>query len=183
MDYINKLLVPDFLVPTPHSRTRLLTEEPTANKMFWAEEFLMNIQQAERPLEQYVEEYLNVLHLVSWSDSMINACFQMGRKDDQLFCSVTPDDCRRPVAEFINHILALCHSDFYVDVEDSNLPPHPKTCRCPSSPPASFLYLLLQRAHSFRSPELLPYPQPRTCGLLSDSGHGPLMDSSRGPVL
>ncbi|KAL0153010.1 hypothetical protein M9458_051680 [Cirrhinus mrigala] len=31
--------------------------------MFWAEEILMNIQQAERPLEQYVEEFLSVIHL------------------------------------------------------------------------------------------------------------------------
>ncbi|KAL0195000.1 hypothetical protein M9458_008572, partial [Cirrhinus mrigala] len=56
----------------------------------------------------------------------------MGLKDDQLFCSVTPDDCRRPVAEFINHILALCHSDFYIDVEDSKLPPIRKHADAPA---------------------------------------------------
>ncbi|KAL0151702.1 hypothetical protein M9458_053001 [Cirrhinus mrigala] len=79
--------------------------------MFWAEEFLFNIQQADRPLEEYVEEFLSILNL-------------MGLNDDQLFCSVTPDDCRKPVAEFINYVLALCNSNFYVDVEDSNLPLH-----------------------------------------------------------
>ncbi|KAL0195734.1 hypothetical protein M9458_009306, partial [Cirrhinus mrigala] len=91
--------------------------------MLWAEEFLFNIQQAERPLEQYVEEFLNVLYLVSLSDAMINTCFQMGQNYDKLFCSITSDDCRKPVAEFINHVLALCHSNYYVDVKDSNLSP------------------------------------------------------------
>ncbi|KAL0172557.1 hypothetical protein M9458_032868 [Cirrhinus mrigala] len=100
-----------------------ITEEPTTSKMFWAEDFIMNIQQAERPLEQYVEEFLSVVHLVSWSDAMINACFQMGLNNDKLFCSITPDDCHKPVAEFINYVLSLCHSNYYVDVKDSNLSP------------------------------------------------------------
>ncbi|KAL0195075.1 hypothetical protein M9458_008647, partial [Cirrhinus mrigala] len=95
--------------------------------MFWAEEFLWNIQQAERPLEHYVEEFLSVVHLVSWSDAMINACFCIGLNDAKLFRSITPDDCRRPVAEFINFVLALCNSNYYVDVEDSNLPPYVNT--------------------------------------------------------
>ncbi|KAL0180354.1 hypothetical protein M9458_025796, partial [Cirrhinus mrigala] len=39
-----------------------VTEKPTTNKIFWAEEFLMNIQQVERPLEQYVKEFLSIFH-------------------------------------------------------------------------------------------------------------------------
>ncbi|KAL0194931.1 hypothetical protein M9458_008503, partial [Cirrhinus mrigala] len=38
------------------------------------------------------------------------------------------------------------------------------------SPPASVLHVLLQQAHFLRSPELLPHPQPRTRGQLTDSG-------------
>ncbi len=34
-------------------------------KMDWAEDFLLNIQQEGRPLEQYVEEFLSVFHLVN----------------------------------------------------------------------------------------------------------------------
>ncbi|KAL0161264.1 hypothetical protein M9458_044989, partial [Cirrhinus mrigala] len=136
--------------------------------MFWAEEFLMNIQQVERPLEQYVEEFLSVFHLVGWSDAMINECFQMGLYDDKLFCSITPDDCRKPVAEFINHVLALCHSNYYVDVKDSNLSPiweyaaapahhQPASSTCcsneltPSSPPS--LTPVLQSSSLILSPE------------------------------
>ncbi|KAL0163795.1 hypothetical protein M9458_039548 [Cirrhinus mrigala] len=119
----------------------------------------MNIQQAERPLEQYVEEFLSVLHLVSWSDSMINACFQMGLKDDRLFCSVTPDDCHRPVAEFINYVLALSNSNFYVDVKDSNLPPIRKHMDAPAHhQPASSTCC----SNELTPSELLPHPQPRT---------------------
>ncbi len=72
--------------------------------MNWAEEFLLDLQQEERPLEQYLEEFLSVLHLVSWSDAMINANFRLGLKEDKLFCSITPEDCYRPVAEFFNHV-------------------------------------------------------------------------------
>ncbi|KAL0153795.1 hypothetical protein M9458_050926, partial [Cirrhinus mrigala] len=58
--------------------------------------------QEDKPLEQYVEEFLSVLHLVR--------CYQMELKDDQLSCSLTPDDRRRPVADFINYVLALNNS-------------------------------------------------------------------------
>ncbi|KAL0200403.1 hypothetical protein M9458_003590, partial [Cirrhinus mrigala] len=149
--------------------------------MFWAEEFLMNIRQAERPLEQYVEEFLSVFHLVSWSDAMINACFQMGLNYDKLFCSITPDDCRKPVAEFINHVLALCDSNFCVGVEDSNLPPickhaaapahhQPASSKCcsneltPSGPPSLTPVL--------HSSSLILSPEPRPAlGLLPRSAH------------
>ncbi|KAL0172999.1 hypothetical protein M9458_033310, partial [Cirrhinus mrigala] len=100
--------------------------------MLWAEDFLFNIQQVERPLEHYVEEFLSVVHLVSWTDATINACFQMGPNDDRLFHSITPDDCRKPVAEFINYVLALCNSNYYVDVEDSTLPPICKHAAAPA---------------------------------------------------
>ncbi|KAL0182050.1 hypothetical protein M9458_021425, partial [Cirrhinus mrigala] len=126
--------------------------------MLWAEDFLFNIQQAERPLEHYVEEFLSVVHLVSWSDATINACFQMGLNDDRLFRSIAPDDCHKPVAEFINYVLALCNSNYYVDVEDSTLPPISKS-DCSSSPPANVLHVQLQRARSLRS-SLILSPEP-----------------------
>ncbi|KAL0161628.1 hypothetical protein M9458_045353, partial [Cirrhinus mrigala] len=147
--------------------------------MFWAEEFLFN-----------VEEFLSVLHLVSWIDAMINACFQMGLNDDQLFCSVTPDDCRKPVAEFSNFVLALCNSNFYVDVEDSNLPPickheaapahHQPTSCCsneltPSGPPSltpvlwrSSLTLSPEPAARSRTPAAAPGSSRRSVALRSN---------------
>ncbi|KAL0172253.1 hypothetical protein M9458_032564, partial [Cirrhinus mrigala] len=148
----------------------------------------MNIQQAERPLEQYVEKFLSVVHLVSWSNAMINTCFQMGLNDDKLFCSITPDDCRKPVAEFINYVLALCNSNFYVDVEDSNLPPickhataparhQPASSTCcsneltPSGPPS--LTTVLQ------SSSLILSPEP---GLRPTGSQTPAAASSRTPA-
>ncbi|KAL0168604.1 hypothetical protein M9458_036826, partial [Cirrhinus mrigala] len=190
--YLIKVDVPDLLVPTPHSaHMTYVTEEPTANNMFWAEDFLMNIQQAERPLEQYVEEFLSFVHLVSWSDVVINACFQMGLNDDKLFCSITPDDCPKPIAEFINYVLALCNSNFYVDVEDSNLPPicknadapahhQPASSTCcsneltPSGPPSltpvlqsSSLILSLGAAARSQTPAVVRSRTPTTASCLS----------------
>ncbi|KAL0179892.1 hypothetical protein M9458_025334, partial [Cirrhinus mrigala] len=90
---------------------------------------------------------------VRWSNPMINACFWIGLKDDYLFRVLTPDDWRRPVANFINYVLDLSNSKFFVAVEDPNpLPirkhvvapshhkPVPSTCvsndPVPSVPPA-----------------------------------------------
>ncbi|KAL0161854.1 hypothetical protein M9458_041250, partial [Cirrhinus mrigala] len=56
----------------------------------------------------------------------------MGLNDDRLFRSITPDDCRKPIAEFINHVLVLCNSNYYVDVEDSTLPPICKHAAAPA---------------------------------------------------
>ncbi|KAL0148890.1 hypothetical protein M9458_055805 [Cirrhinus mrigala] len=109
--------------------------------MFRAEEKIMNIRRAGRPLEQYVEEFLDVCHLVSWNDPMINTCFLMGLNDDQLQCSISFEDRCKPVAEFINLVLARSHSNFYVDVEDSNLPPIRKHAAAPTHhQPASSTY-------------------------------------------
>ncbi len=52
-----------------------------------------------------MEEFLGVVHLVSWSDHMVNACFRMGLDDDSLFQILSPDNCYRPVADFINYVL------------------------------------------------------------------------------
>ncbi len=75
---------------------------PDQQSMKWAEDFILNIQQDGRPLERYVEEFLSVVHLVSWSDHMVNACFRMGLDDDSLFRFLSTDDCYRPVVNFIN---------------------------------------------------------------------------------
>ncbi len=62
---------------------------------------------------------------------MINACFQMGLKDDNLFRFLTSDDCCRPVTDFINYVLDLKGSKFLVDVED-HPPPNRKHVDAPA---------------------------------------------------
>ncbi|KAL0204487.1 hypothetical protein M9458_002505, partial [Cirrhinus mrigala] len=178
-----------------------MTEEPTDNMR--AEERIMNIRQAERPLDYYVEEFLSFCHLVSWSDAMINMCFLMGLNDDKLFCSITPEDRCKPVAELINYVLALSHSNFYVDVEDSNPPPigkhastpahhQPASSTCysnelaPSSPPS--LYPVLHSSSLILSPE--PTADSRTPSAASSripaapaaSSRTPPVASSRTPT-
>ncbi|KAL0170615.1 hypothetical protein M9458_035211, partial [Cirrhinus mrigala] len=66
-------------------------------------ERITSLRQAERPLEQFVEEFLSLYHLVSWNDAMINTCFLMGLKDESLVCSIAYEERCKPVAEFINH--------------------------------------------------------------------------------
>lgn len=41
--------------------------------------------------------------------------------DDKLFQFLSPDDCYRLTADFINYVLDLNGSEFLVDVEDSHL--------------------------------------------------------------
>ncbi|KAL1258884.1 hypothetical protein QQF64_009461 [Cirrhinus molitorella] len=89
----------------------------------WAEDYLMNIHQGDQPLEEYVEDFLSVLDQVRCSDSMINACFRMGLKDDCLFHIRTLDVCRKSVVDFLNYVLDLSGVNFLVDVENCHSPP------------------------------------------------------------
>ncbi|KAL0150805.1 hypothetical protein M9458_053887 [Cirrhinus mrigala] len=128
LDYLIKQHLLDLRSsPAPYTHTHdvhTVTESPTKKpRMTWAEDLLLNLQQGERSLEVYVEEFLSVYHLVRWSDKMVNACFQMGLKDDRLFQLISPNDYYRPVADFINFVLDLCGSSFQVMVEDGNPPP------------------------------------------------------------
>lgn len=60
-------------------------------------------------------------HLVSWSDAMINACFQMGLNDDHLFQFPSPGNCYRlQTYNFINYVLYLNGLDFFIDVAEDN---------------------------------------------------------------
>ncbi len=68
---------------SPYARS--FTEDWTLKRkknINWVEEFLFTLQQVGRPLGQYVDEFLSMLHLMSWRDSLINASFRMGLKED-----------------------------------------------------------------------------------------------------
>ncbi|KAL0176345.1 hypothetical protein M9458_028675, partial [Cirrhinus mrigala] len=124
-------------------------------KMNWTEDFLLEFRHKGRSLEQYVEEFLSLLHLVRWNNSMINASFRMGTDNDYLFCFLTPADCRKPIADFINYVLDLNNSEFIVDVEDPNPPPIRKCAPAPSHrQPAPSTYSSKEFAPSI--PPVLP---------------------------
>ncbi|KAL0147776.1 hypothetical protein M9458_056919 [Cirrhinus mrigala] len=108
------------------------------------------------------------------------------------FLTLFQSDCRKPVAEFINHVLALCHSNFFVDVVDSNLPPickhtaapahhQPASSTCssnelaPSGPPS--LNPVLHSSFLILSPELAA--SSRTPAAVAASSRTPFSASSR----
>ncbi len=94
-------------------RRNTLQKTGPQKRMNWAEEFLFTLQQEGRLLDQYMEEFLSVLHLVSWNDTMINTSFQMGLKENRLFCFLSPDNCCRPVADLINYVRDLSNSKVF----------------------------------------------------------------------
>ncbi|KAL0165740.1 hypothetical protein M9458_037584, partial [Cirrhinus mrigala] len=128
-----------------------------------------------------------------YSDAMINTCFLMGLDDSQLLSSIPYEDRYKPVAEFISHVLALSHSTFYVDVEDSNLPPirehvaapahhQPASSTCRPNEPALFglpsLPPIRHNSSLIVSPELAASP-PRSWPILMTSVLDPPLMSVR----
>ncbi len=87
---------------------------PNPRRMNWAEDLIFHFQQEGRSLE-----FLSV-HLVSWNNHTVNACLWMGLDNDHLFWYRSPGDCYGAVADFINYVLDLNGSEFFVDVEDSH---------------------------------------------------------------
>ncbi|KAL1255445.1 hypothetical protein QQF64_013506 [Cirrhinus molitorella] len=123
----------------------------------WAEDYIMDMQQGDEPLEQYVEDFLSMLDQVRCSDSMINACFQMGLKDYRLFQILTPGVCHKSIADFLNYILDLSGSKFLVDVENSHSPPirkhvlatshhQPDSSACLSNESGPFIQILSSKS-------------------------------------
>lgn len=77
------------------------------------ENSLLNIQQHSQSLELYMEEFVVLSHL-SWSISMLTACFWRGL-DDELFNFLFPSHCYIPLNDLKNHVLWLNGSDFFVE--------------------------------------------------------------------
>ncbi|KAK2916425.1 hypothetical protein Q8A67_000799 [Cirrhinus molitorella] len=99
--------------------------------MGWAEEYLSTIRQDGQPLEQYVEEYVELSHLVIWSERMLSVCFLMGLDEGVIrFLSL---DHSLPFFESINLILWLNGSDFIVEEVPRPVPSH-KLLSTPTHP-------------------------------------------------
>ncbi len=111
----------DFCLSLSHASSSLaprssitLTEHRTKNKMNWAEDQLWCLRQGGRPLEGYVEEFIELSYLVSWPDSSLCACFQLGLDENTIHCSSPM--CDFSLVELINLILHLNGSNFEVEV-------------------------------------------------------------------
>ncbi len=72
----------------------------------------------------YVEEFFELSNRVSWHDSALSACFQLGLDDETIHCDLPT--CDFPLIKLINLVLYLNASDFEVEeIKESFKSPHP----------------------------------------------------------
>ncbi|ROL50286.1 Stimulator of interferon genes protein [Anabarilius grahami] len=86
---------------------------PVNPESLQAEDRLCRLRQSGRPLERYVEEFLEVSYLVGWPDASLNAVFLMGLDKDIIRYSEPA--CNFSLVNSINLILFLNGSNFEVD--------------------------------------------------------------------
>ncbi len=53
-----------------------------------AEDELWGLRQAGRRLERYVEDFLELAIQLSWHDTALGACFQLGLDDETIRCDL-----------------------------------------------------------------------------------------------
>ncbi|ROL50844.1 Opioid growth factor receptor [Anabarilius grahami] len=107
--------------PPPEKMGIFLT--PVPPKPLKADERLCRLRQGGRPLERYVEEFLEVSNLVSWTDACINVVFLMGLDKDVI--RYNEPACNFSLVDSLNSILLLNGSNFEVDEIQKNQSPCP----------------------------------------------------------
>ncbi len=80
---------------------------------------ILSITQDGRPIEFYVEEFLQLAHQVPWNDGTLKAVFWSGL-DDQLFLQAPAATTPGSLAQYIDHVLLLAGSSFIVGEVDEN---------------------------------------------------------------
>ncbi len=78
-----------------------------------AEDRLWGLWQAGRRLERYVEDFLELANQLSWPDTALGACFQLGLDSEMICCELPVYDF--PLIEMINLILYLNGSNYEVE--------------------------------------------------------------------
>ncbi len=81
--------------------------------MLTAEDKLWDLRQAGWKLEWYVEDFLELVHQLSWPDAALGACFLLGLDSDMIRCELLVSDF--PLIALIYLILYLNGSDFEVE--------------------------------------------------------------------
>ncbi len=84
--------------------------------MLTAEDKLWGLRQAGRKLERYVEDFIELVHQLSWPDAALVACFQLGLDSETIHCELPVYEF--PLVELINLILFLNRSNFVVEVKE-----------------------------------------------------------------
>ncbi len=115
------------------------------NNTNWVEGCLWDLLQGGRPLERYVEEFLELSHQVSWPDASLGAVFLLGLDENIIRCSNPA--CNFTLVELVNLILYLNGSNLEVEEVKENLTrshtaPSEKHVASPAhSPPVNSTYL------------------------------------------
>ncbi len=91
--------------------------------MWTAEDKLWELRQVGRKLERYVEDFLKIVHQLSWPDAALGACFLLGLDSDTIRCELTVSDF--PLIALIDLILYLNGYNFEIEGRISILLPRP----------------------------------------------------------
>ncbi|ROL55314.1 hypothetical protein DPX16_8945 [Anabarilius grahami] len=140
-----------FLVPVPPKNR---------GSKLSVEDRLWTARQDGRPLERYVEEFIELSYKVSWPDAILNTCFLRGLDEDTI--RYFESECLFSLVESINLILFLNGSEFEIEeVQNQSYSPRPAPSETQVAwsvhqPPVSSTYL-----SSGHSPVAMPNPQPK----------------------
>ncbi|ROL51072.1 hypothetical protein DPX16_14603 [Anabarilius grahami] len=120
----------------------MLTEEQTKNMDLAAvpspitsEDLLLSLAQDGHPLEDYVEEFLELSHLVSWNNGTLKTCFWSGLYD-RLFQPLPVGDTTCILAQYIDYAFWLSGSPFTVGKQTTTFRESPEPTAYPESEPA-----------------------------------------------
>ncbi len=104
------------LLPYPSSCASPSTLWPKTRpykRMLTAEDKLWELRQVGRKLQRYVEDFLKIVHQLSWPDAALGACFLLGLDSDTIRCELTVSDF--PLIALIHLILYLNGYNFEVE--------------------------------------------------------------------
>lgn len=74
-----------------------------------------------RPLESYLEEFVRLCHLVSWSDPILNRVILTSLDVDLLVLFMFPDTDEYPLEDLVSRILQADGPEFSIGVADGDL--------------------------------------------------------------
>ncbi|KAL0198836.1 hypothetical protein M9458_007376 [Cirrhinus mrigala] len=99
----------------------IITEYTTAN-MNPAVSRLLTLRQGDRAIEEYVEDFCNLCHLVKFNDVALKGIFCNGLKDN-LYNFMPDNRCSATLEQYIDFALLLAGSPFTVGIADEECNP------------------------------------------------------------
>lgn len=120
-------------------------------------DLLLSISQDHRPIEDYIEEFLELVNQIPWTDAALKAIFWSGL-DDPLFRKIPAATTTCYLKRYSDNILWLCGSSYTVEeaVSDS---PSVLVSACESSP----VMTPTQRLTALPNPIVTKLPECEIC--------------------